>query len=258
LFERRGNRLEPTAEATHLFAEVERTFVGLSRISQFADELRTRRAGLPERAACAGREAELAALARLLVETEARRAAIAREERLLEAKVADVGAKARELEARLYSGEIKALKELEALQQELGAWQRRRGEEEAAELALLEQEEHVAAELAALGARRAAVEAELGALRSSLAAAEAALDAELARLQEARGAASRELDASLLRRYETLRAAPPIRGRAAVHLADGACLGCSTSLPIAFLSGLHGQPEGATALCPRCGRILVL
>jgi DNA-binding transcriptional LysR family regulator len=45
LFERRGNRLEPTAEAKHLFAEVERTFVGLSRISQFAEELRTRRAG---------------------------------------------------------------------------------------------------------------------------------------------------------------------------------------------------------------------
>src|SRR3954451_4074937 len=45
LFERRGNRLGPTAEAGHLFAEVERTFVGLSRISQFAEELRARRAG---------------------------------------------------------------------------------------------------------------------------------------------------------------------------------------------------------------------
>ena len=45
LFERRGNRLEPTAEGGHLFAEVERTFVGLSRISQFAEELRLRRAG---------------------------------------------------------------------------------------------------------------------------------------------------------------------------------------------------------------------
>ena len=45
LFERRGNRVEPTPEAHHLFAEVERTFVGLSRISQFAEELRTHRAG---------------------------------------------------------------------------------------------------------------------------------------------------------------------------------------------------------------------
>jgi DNA-binding transcriptional LysR family regulator len=45
LFERRGNRLKPTVEAGHLFAEVERTFVGLSRISQFAEELRVRRAG---------------------------------------------------------------------------------------------------------------------------------------------------------------------------------------------------------------------
>ena len=230
----------------------------IQRLDLQADELRTRRAGLPERAACAGREAELAALAAPRAETEARRAALAREERLLEAKVADLGAKAREVEARLYSGEIKAIKELEALQHELGEWQRRHGEEEAAELALMEQEERAAAELAALGARRVALEAELGALRTSLAAAEAELDAELARLQEARGAASRELDASLLLRYDALRAAPPIRGRAAVGLADGACLGCSRALPIAFLSGLYGHAEGATALCPHCGRILVL
>jgi DNA-binding transcriptional LysR family regulator len=45
LFDRRGNRLVPTAEAHHLFAEVERTFVGLSRISLFAEELRVGRAG---------------------------------------------------------------------------------------------------------------------------------------------------------------------------------------------------------------------
>lgn len=45
LFERRGNRLDPTAEASHLFEEVERTFVGFHRVAQFAEELRMRRAG---------------------------------------------------------------------------------------------------------------------------------------------------------------------------------------------------------------------
>src|SRR5207237_10481954 len=45
LFERRGNRLAPTAEAGHLFAERARTFVGLSRMSQLAGEWRARRAG---------------------------------------------------------------------------------------------------------------------------------------------------------------------------------------------------------------------
>ena len=236
---------------THPLLEVQ-------RLDLYADELRARRAGLPERAACTAREAELAALAGLRAETEGRRSALAREERLLEGKVADLGAKAREVEARLYSGTTRAIKELEALQHELGEWQRRRGEEEAAELALMEQEERVVAELAALGARGATLEAELGALRMALAASEAELDAELARVQEARGNAARELDASLLRRYDSLRASPPIRGRAAVRLADGACLGSRRALPIAFVSGLYGHAEGATAHCPHCGRILVL
>lgn len=45
LFERRGTGLVPTSEALSLYAEVERSFVGLERIAQMATELRTRRAG---------------------------------------------------------------------------------------------------------------------------------------------------------------------------------------------------------------------
>ncbi|SKA16216.1 DNA-binding transcriptional regulator, LysR family [Enhydrobacter aerosaccus] len=45
LFERRGTGLVPTSEALSLYAEVERAFVGLERISQMATELRTRGAG---------------------------------------------------------------------------------------------------------------------------------------------------------------------------------------------------------------------
>lgn len=46
LFEKRGTRLVPTGEALALYAEVERSFVGLDRIAQAAAELRTRRAGV--------------------------------------------------------------------------------------------------------------------------------------------------------------------------------------------------------------------
>lgn len=45
LFERRGNHIVPTAEATALLAEVERSFVGLSRIGAFAQALRDQTAG---------------------------------------------------------------------------------------------------------------------------------------------------------------------------------------------------------------------
>lgn len=46
LFERRGSRLVPTAEALSLYSEVERSFVGLDRIAAAAAELRSRRAGV--------------------------------------------------------------------------------------------------------------------------------------------------------------------------------------------------------------------
>src|SRR5690554_4814507 len=45
LCERRGNHVVPTAEAAALLAEVERSFVGLSRIAAFAQALRAQTAG---------------------------------------------------------------------------------------------------------------------------------------------------------------------------------------------------------------------
>jgi DNA-binding transcriptional LysR family regulator len=45
LFERRGTGLVPTAAATALYTEVERSFVGLERITAAADEIRGRRTG---------------------------------------------------------------------------------------------------------------------------------------------------------------------------------------------------------------------
>jgi len=46
LFERQGTRLVPTSEALTLYAEVERSFIGLARIGNVALELKERRAGL--------------------------------------------------------------------------------------------------------------------------------------------------------------------------------------------------------------------
>jgi DNA-binding transcriptional LysR family regulator len=45
LFERRGSGLVPTASATALYMEVERSFVGLERITAAAEEIRGRRTG---------------------------------------------------------------------------------------------------------------------------------------------------------------------------------------------------------------------
>ncbi|MFK4822510.1 LysR substrate-binding domain-containing protein [Ochrobactrum quorumnocens] len=46
LFDRRGNQLTPTQEALTLMQEVERAFIGLSRIKAFAEEVRRQNAGM--------------------------------------------------------------------------------------------------------------------------------------------------------------------------------------------------------------------
>jgi len=46
LFERRGNQLIPTPQATTLLKEVERAFVGLNRIKAFAEEIGRQNAGM--------------------------------------------------------------------------------------------------------------------------------------------------------------------------------------------------------------------
>ena len=45
ILEKRGSKLVPTAEGTALYAEVERSFIGLDKIAQAADEIRARRTG---------------------------------------------------------------------------------------------------------------------------------------------------------------------------------------------------------------------
>src|SRR5215470_12774271 len=60
LFERRGRRLIPTAEAEALYREIEQVYVGIERIGQIAQDIRFHRAG-------AVRIATLPALAQWLV-----------------------------------------------------------------------------------------------------------------------------------------------------------------------------------------------
>ena len=230
----------------------------LQRLDLEADELRVRRAGLAEREACAARDAALTALASARAEADAREAALEHEEREVETRVTDLRARAREVETRLYSGEVKAIKELEGLQFELREWQRKQGEEETVELALMERQEALAGEIASLAARAEVLAAERTALATALAAREVEIDAALARVLAARAAAGAALEPAVLTHYERLRVAPPNRGVAAVQIGNGVCLGCRATLPIAFAQTLEGRPPGTAVACPRCGRLLVL
>lgn len=228
----------------------------LQRLDSNADAARKRCAELPERAALREQEAEAAALAVARADADERRRVVGGQLRAAEAAVADLEAKAREVERSLYSGETTALRELGALQDELRDVQRRRAEREEAELAVMEQEEQLDAEIAQLAARAAALEARSAELRDAIAAEEARTDAELAVLAAERALVAPRIPEPLLAEYETLRAVPRLAGRAAARLRGEICGGCSVSLPITAAARIRREP-GVTAHCPRCGRLLI-
>jgi predicted nucleic acid-binding Zn-ribbon protein len=229
----------------------------LQRLDSEADALRARRDALPERALLRDGEAEIATLESQRGGANEREVALGRDEHRVETQVTDARAKAQEIEATLYSGKVKVVNELKALQAELRSFQQRQREHEETELALMEQQEQLAAEIAALDARSGALTSEAGVLRAALDVAEAEIDAELTRLAAARAAVVSELAPLALASYEKLRAMPRLKGRVVARIEGEMCNGCFGAVPIAFASRFSQEAADTTTECPRCGRLIL-
>lgn len=221
------------------------------------DRLVERRRDLPERASLEQGRTRAADLDGTHAEIVARREALSRAEHGLGAEVAALAAKAKEVEDRLYSGSIRAPKELAAQQQELRLLRERQSQLEVQELELLEQIEDAEGEMAANRAARAEADREIESLAAAIRAAEEQIDAELARLESQRDARLPSLPAAVRAEYERLRQRERLRGRAAAALADGVCGGCRVKLPVLEYSKMKAQPEDALICCVACGRLLV-
>lgn len=229
----------------------------LQRLDSEADALRARRDALPERALLSERGAEISSLESQRGEANEREVALGRDEHRVETQVTDARAKAQEIEATLYSGKIKVVNELKALQAELRSFQQRQRQHEEAELALMEQQEQLATEIAALDARNEALTSEARVLRAVLDVAEAEIDAELARLAAERAAVVTQLAAAALATYEKLRAMPRLKGRVVARIEGEMCNGCFGAVPIAFASRFSQEAADTTTECPRCGRLIL-
>jgi predicted nucleic acid-binding Zn-ribbon protein len=222
-----------------------------------SDELRARRRALPEREAlrtCREHGASLDAAHAALLE---KREALTRAEHALGAEVTDVAGRASASEATLYSGTVRAPKELQALQHEIRLVRATQSGLEEKEMQLLEEIEETERELADNRAARTESDAEAAAVEAALRRAETEIDAELAALAERRQAESDGVPPAILAEYERLRTRERLGGRAAAPLADGSCGGCRVKLPVLEYNRMRAQPDDAPITCSRCGRILV-
>jgi uncharacterized protein len=219
------------------------------------DQLRHRHEHLPERAEVTANAAARVALDHDLTQVQAERDDLARNQKRIEDEVATVESKATEVHATLYSGTVKAPKELQALQDDHDSLKRRQTTLEDQVIEVMEAVEPVDARLAELSAEQVRLAAEAARVAAALADADTAVLAEIDRVQAERDAAVADVPADLLGEYEKLR--PQFGGIAVARLVGANCQGCHLSLSAMALDQVRNLPPDALAHCDECGRMLV-
>lgn len=220
-----------------------------------ADQLRHRRAHLPERAELDRVQAALRALEARADEVQTQRDEIARNEKRLEDEIATVRAKAADTDKKLYSGTVNVPKELTALQEELDSLARRQRQLEDEELELMEQAEPLDGELTTLAAQRAALDEQAAGLLARIAEEEVVIDAELADVSARRAGATDGIPAELVDEYQSLRGA--LGGIGVARLTGNRCEGCHLSLSAVDVDRIRHDRSDTVAHCTECNRILV-
>jgi len=219
-----------------------------------ADQLRHRRANLPERTEIARLESVIAQRRGALAEPNAQRAALGRDQKRLEDEIATITTKIASVDSQLYGSSMTSPKEAQALQADLESLKRRQSTLEDEVLELMEQIEPLDAQIDGEDAAIAEIDAEIERVRATMAEHELEVDAEAAAVAAARGALVEGVPSELLAEYERLR---PLHGGVAVaRLSGPTCLGCHISLAAAEVDQLRRQPADAIIHCPDCGCLL--
>jgi predicted nucleic acid-binding Zn-ribbon protein len=229
--------------------------LAVQELDTHIDQLNHRLENLPARGSLAEVEDKVAAVDRSLAEVDARRTMLEREQKRLEDEIASFQERAHQADKQLYSGTTNNPRELQALQDDIAAINRRINKLEDDELDVLEAMEPVDAERRTLLTRRERHDDEATRLRAELAESEAEIDAERAKLREERATAATEVDDELWAEYDGLRAR--LGGIAIARLAGSTCQGCHLALSAVELDRIRRLSPEETVHCEECGRLLV-
>lgn len=227
----------------------------IQRLDTETEQHQHRRATLPQRQALRAAQAERRELQDRVDTVAIQRVEVLTRQKRLEDEAAIIGNKADRDDGRLYSGEITAIRDLQALQDEIAGLRSRQGllEEQAIE-ALLEAEE-LAEQSSQLEARRGAVDERATVLEAELAATEAELDGQLASLAAARTAAADRTDGAALSAYEGRR--DTFGPSTAVAFDPSSGCDCPQQMPAVEVSRIKRCAAGDVLDCTECGRLVL-
>lgn len=224
----------------------------LRRLQETDAALDSRRASLSDAEGRIG-ESEDVVAARALAEERAAALRQARgAQKDIELEADDLKSKIGPNETKLYSGAIKAPKELADLQADIDQLKRHLSAVEDRDLEALAQLEIAEHAHSAAAADLAAMESAWSAEQAELTERVRTLKMEIAEHETARGDESREIAAEILRTYDHIRFAR--QGRALAKLDRNLCLGCRISLPTNVVN--KARAGSVLVQCPNCERIL--
>lgn len=219
------------------------------------DRLLHRRANLGQRAELRAVESEIAALNVNRNNVGADRDVLGASQASLEEQITASRARGSEIERRLYSGQVTAARDLQAMDEEVKHLKKHASELEDRELEVMEQLEPLDATLATMDGELALLGSQADEFRRSIAEHEAEIEGDLERERSERARLAEEVPADLLSRYEQLRTR--LGGTGAARLVGGSCGGCHLQLPAMEFDRVKKAPPDAIIYCDQCGRILV-
>lgn len=180
---------------------------------------------------------------------------LARAQRKADADVEQVKARRTRNRERIDAGLVSDPKQLQAMQHETGALDRRISDLEDEEIAVMEQLEEAQHRYAMLTEQLTDIEAQVEEQTRSKDAATAEIQAEMHQSRTEREKLSSELPADLVALYDRLRASLGGIGVGAIQ--HGRCGGCRLQIGTSELARFAAAPPEEVLRCEECNRILV-
>ena len=237
----RSDGVHPLLEIQRLDTETEQLQHRRANLSQFQDLTVAR-----DQRGEVQRQIDTVAIQRIEVLTRQKR---------LEDEAAIIQAKADVDDNRLYSGEITAIRDLQALQDEIAGLRSRQGvlEEKAIE-ALMEAEE-LTERAESLEEQRRGCDERITVLEAELASAEATIHEQLAVLGAARDEAAATPDPAAVAKYERMR--EMFGPSTAVPFDPSSGCGCPHQMPAVEVARIKRCATGDVLDCAECGRLVL-
>lgn len=243
------------AEAADAPLEYPSPLLEVQRLDTEIEQLRHQRSGLPQREKLRAARAERDAMQRQMGDTAAQRAETLMRQKRLEGEAGVLEANAEAKNTQLYSGKIRALKSLEALQHEIRSLRDRQNHLEDRAIEALIEADDLRNDLKRLETETASLNERITVLEAELDAAAAEIDVTLTASTAARDAAAAVVDAEVLMRYERRRAAFGYLTAVAFDPVSGCS--CPIAMPKLEAARIARCEPPAVLDCSECGRMVV-